>query len=563
MKKSGTAISSEDVVAPKRAADLDLFAFGNYEALVKSFEWNVPSRMNIASEVFDRWSADRGRIALYVERADGGRDVWSYWELACLSKRYANFLRSLGVDRGDRVALVMEQGVELAALHLAIYSLGAIALPMSHLYGPETFMHILTDSQAKAIVVSRGPAQKIRPIRSDLPNLKIFVVNDVAQEGEISLADAAGQSPEFEPIDVDADEPALLVYTSGSSGHPKGALHGHRILEGYLLTFRLFFNIQFDESTVFYTPSDWAWVGGLLDILLPALVLGHPVVADEQRFSAERAFEVIERNGVTHAFFAPTALKMMAQVPHPRNTFRLDLRVIASGGESVADELHAWAERDLGAVINEFYGLTEVNHVIGGCEALGTGRPGWMGLPYPGRTTSVLNDEGIEVAVGEVGEIGVRPGDPTQMLEYWGKPEATASRVRHGWIMTGDQAVRDEEGYIKYLGRDDDMVSSAGYRIGPAEVEECLLRHPAISEVGIIPVPDATRGQIVMAVIVLAEGYEASDQLTRDFQQLVKNQLAAYKYPRVIEYLQEMPKTTTGKINRKLLAAEYADIAHR
>lgn len=538
-----------------RAGEADLFAFGSYRGLVESFEWHVPQYLNMASEVFDRWSQDRRRIALYVERGDGGRDVWSYWQLIRLAKRYANYLRSLGIERGDRVALVMDQGAELAALHLAIYAIGAVALPMSKLYGPETYAHILTDSQAKALVVAEGPAQKIRPILGLLPLLTTVVVHGASIEGEEPLADALVHSAEFEPVNSLADDPALLVYTSGSSGHPKGALHGHQILEGYLLTFRLFFNIRFDESTVFYTPSDWAWVGGLLDILLPALVLGHPVVADEQRFSAERAFEVMGRNGVTHAFLTPTTLKMMAQVPSPKESFDLDLRVIASGGESVADELHGWADREFGAVVNEFYGLTEVNHLVGGCEALGTGRPGWMGLPYPGRIVALLDSDGVEPADGEVGEIGVRPGDPTQMLEYWGKPDATAKRIRHGWIMTGDQAVRNADGYIRYLGRDDDMISSAGYRIGPAEVEECLLRHPAVSEVGVIPAPDSTRGQIVMAFVVLAQGYEASEQLTGELQQQVKIQLAAYKYPRLIEYVEDMPKTTTGKINRKLLVA--------
>ena len=539
-----------------RADEVDLDAFDTYDALVEGFQWDIPERLNIAAEVFDRWGQDRGRVALYVERGDGRRDVWSYWELTRLSKRYANYLLGLGIERGDRVALVLDQGAELAAMHLGIYSIGAIALPMSHLYGPDTYRHILQDSQAKAIVVSPGQADSIRSIRADLPSLITMVVNGEPEAGEHALSNASNESTEFEPVPTSSNEPALLVYTSGSSGHPKGALHAHRIIEGYLLTFRLFFNLRFDESTVFYTPSDWAWVGGLLDILLPALVLGYPVVADEHRFTAERSFEVMGRNGVTHAFLTPTALKMMAQVSSAKTRFDLDLRVIASGGESVADNLHGWAGQELNAVVNEFYGLTEVNHLIGGCEALGSGRPGWMGLPYPGRIVAVLDEAGEQVPDGEVGEVAVRPGDPTQMIEYWGKPEATVARVRHGWIMTGDQAVRDAEGYIRYLGRDDDMVSSAGYRIGPAEVEECLLRHPAVSEVGVIPAPDEARGEVVKAVIVLAKGFQPSDDLTKELQQQVKTQLAAYKYPRIVEFVEELPKTTTGKVNRKQLASE-------
>ena len=538
-----------------RLFDTDLLGFGSYEALVEGFEWDIPERMNIASEIFDRWSHDRRRIALYVERPDGRRDVWSYWELIRLAKRYANFLVSLGVGRGDRVSLVMPQSAEVAALHLAVYAVGATVLPMSSLYGPDSYRHILSDSGTGTIVVAEDYADRIRMVTGDLPELETVVIFGQPHDGERSLAETGAFPPEFDPVDTSSMDPAMLLYTSGSTGHPKGALHGHRIIEGYLLTFKLFFNVAFDESTVFYTPSDWAWVGGLLDILLPALVFGHPVVADQKRFSAEWAFEVIGRNGVTHAFLTPTALKMMAQVPGPAARFDLDLRVIASGGESVADELHKWSERELGAVINEFYGLTEVNHLVGGCEALWPGIPGWMGLPYPGRIVAVLDGIGAPIEPGEIGEIAVRPGDPTQMIEYWGNPAATAGCFRNGWIMTGDQGTVDADGYIRFLGRDDDMISSAGYRIGPAEVEESLVRHPRVAEVAVIPSPDPIRGQIVKAVVVLADGYTGGDELTAELQAQVKTQLAAYKYPRIVQYVDGLPKTTTGKLNRKLLAA--------
>ena len=538
-----------------RLFDIDLLGFGSYETLVDGFEWDVPERMNIASEIFDRWGDDRRRIALCVERSDGRRDVWSYWELIRLAKRYANFLVSLGVERGDRVSLVMPQSVEVAALHLAVYAVGATVLPMSSLYGPDSYRHILSNSNTGMIIVAEEYADRIRMVMDDLPDLETVVIFGQPGEGERSLYEAGSFPPDFDPVDTSYLDPAMLLYTSGSTGNPKGALHGHRIIEGYLLTFKLFFNVEFDQSTVFYTPSDWAWVGGLLDILLPALVFGHPVVADQKRFSAERAFEVIARNGVTHAFLTPTALKMMAQVPDPASRFDLDLKVIASGGESVADELHKWSERDLGAVINEFYGLTEVNHLVGGCEALWPGIPGWMGLPYPGRTVAVLDDDGNPIEPGDIGEIGVRPGDPTQMIEYWGNPEATAGSYHNGWIMTGDQGTIDAQGYIRFLGRDDDMVSSAGYRIGPAEVEESLVRHPQVAEVAVIPSPDPIRGQVVKAMVVLADGCVGGDDLTAELQAQVKTQLAAYKYPRVVEYVESLPKTTTGKLNRKLLAS--------
>jgi len=538
------------------ASAAELLAFGSYDAIVDGFDWQIPDRTNIAAQVFDRWSADRGRVALFVEREDGSRTVWTYWELIRLAKRYANYLMSLGIASEDRVALVMPQGAELAALHLAVYAVGATALPMSSLYGPDTYLHILSNSGARAIVVADEFAGAIRQVRADLPDLEFVVIHGEAQLEELRLAEAAEFPASFEPMDVSAEHPALLLYTSGSTGHPKGALHAHRILDGYMLTFRLFFNIAFDEATVFYTPSDWAWVGGLLDILLPALVLGHPVVADEQRFSPERSFTVMGGNGVTHAFLTPTALKMMAQVDDPVDNFDLQLEVIASGGESVAEEVHRWCEAELGAVINEFYGLTEVNHLVGGCAALWPGRAGLMGRPYPGRAVAVLNEGGEPVVVDEIGEIGVRPGDPTQMLRYWKNPEATASRLKDGWIMTGDQAIIDEDGYIRFLGRDDDMISSAGYRIGPAEVEESLLSHPLVAEAAVIAAPDELRGEVVKAFVVVTDGQEGNDELTAELQNYVKLHLAAYKYPRIVEYATTLPKTTTGKINRKQLARD-------
>lgn len=546
-----------------RIEDVDLLAYGNYERLVGGFEWDIPSRSNIAARVIEPWEHHKDRVAIFVHRDDGPTETWTYWHLVRLTKRYAAYLTELGVKRGDRVAMIMPQCAEVAALHLAIYAVGGVALPLSRLYGPDSIRYILADSGARVVVVHTDDLPKVTQVAADLPDLEHIVASQSGFGTDRSLADADDLPADFTPLDTSSEDPALLLYTSGSTGHPKGALHAHRIIDGYLLTFKLFFNVSFDASTVFYTPSDWAWVGGLLDILLPALVLGHPVVADAGRFSAERCFEIMERYGVTHSFLAPTAVKRLAQVPEPVSRFGLDLEVICSGGESVAGELLDWAERELGAVINEFYGLTEVNHLIGGCNALWPGRPGAMGRAYPGRTVAVLRDNGDPVEVGEVGEIAVRVGDPTQMLEYLNNPEATEARVRNGWIHTGDLAFVDHDGYYHFQGRDDDMIGSAGYRIGPAEVEEALLRHPAVAEVAVIPSPDRDRGQVVKALIVLAEGRPATLELATELQERVKSDLAAYKYPRLVEFCDDLPKTTTGKINRRLLASEEARRAGR
>ena len=533
---------------------MDLSGYSDYDDIKARFRWQIPERYNIAERVLGPYAEDRGRVALFYHGPDGERETWTFWQLARLTNRVANLLRSVGIERGDRVGIVLPQCALTAAAHLAIYKLGAVAVPMSMLYGPDSYRHILADCGARAVLVDAGHADKLRPLRGDLPTLEKLLIRGAAAAGEVALDSALSEHPpRFEAVDTAATDPALLLYTSGTTGEPKGALHAHRILEGYLLTFQLFFDIDFDASTLFWTPSDWAWVGGLLDILLPALALGRPVLAHEGRFSVEGAYRLMERYGATHVFLAPTALKMLAQVADPKAHYDLDVRVVASGGEAVADEVLNWAQDELEASCNEFYGLTEVNHLAGSCSRLWPVRPGSMGRPYPGREVEIVDDDGKPVPVGEIGQIVVRPGDPTMMLGYWNRPEATADKQRWGWQLTGDLAYRDEDGYFFFQGRNDDMISSAGYRIGPAEVEEALLRHPAVAEAAVVGAPDPLRGQIVKAFVELAVGFDAGDALANELQAFVKRNLAAYKYPRTIEFVRGLPKTTTGKLNRREL----------
>jgi acetyl-CoA synthetase len=354
------------------------------------------------------------------------------------------------------------------------------------------------------------------------------------------------------------------MYASGTTGAPKGVLHAHRVLAGYLVTIALVFNIRFDDRTMFWTPSDWAWVGGLLDVLFPAWAFGRPVLGSDARFDAERSFAMIADVGVTHAFLAPTALKMMAQVRSPRERFATRLQVLASGGESVAAEVLRWGEEELGATVNEFYGLTEVNHLIGSCSALWPVRPGFMGRAYPGREVALVDEHGAPVSAGVEGQIVVRRGDPTGFLGYWEKPEKTCEMFLGGrdvagaWIKTGDMAVRDEEGYFRFMGRNDDLIKSGGYRIGPAEVEEALLALDEVAEAAVIATPDAIRGAVVKALVRLAAGVTPSDALKGRIQEHVKRQLAAYKYPRAVEFVENFPLTTTGKIDRKELRRREA-----
>lgn len=540
----------------------DLTIFSSYPDLEDSFEWNIPDEYNIASEILRGREMDRRTIAIIHHRDDGRVESWSYANLAVLTRRVADYLRSKGVGRGDRIGISTPQSPETAAIHLAVYSIGAIAVPMSLIYGADTYEHIISNSGACLVFAAESPAQQIRRLREDLSELTTLVVfSGEAGEGEDLFDDVlpSGRSSAVSYEPTSPLDPAMILYTSGTTGKPKGALHGHRILEAYLLTFALYFDIEFDESTVYWTPSDWAWVGGLLDILLPGLAMGHPVLANSERFSATKAFELIEQHGVTHVFLAPTALKMMAQIENPAEHADLDLRVIASGGEAVAAELHQWARVNLDAVINEFYGLTEVNHLAGSCARLFPSIPGSMGLPYPGRTVAVVDDDGNPTEPGAVGQIVVRPGDPTQMLRYWRNEEATAARYANGWMLTGDLAHRDDAGYITFQGRNDDIISSAGYRIGPAEIEELLIEHTAVADAAVIAKPDDVRGSIVKAVVQVASGVTGDDALVAELQQLVRDRLGAYKYPREIEFTDELPKTVTGKLNRRLLTQREED----
>jgi acetyl-CoA synthetase len=531
----------------------DLERYRDSDDLTRGFRWRIPGRYNIAAETADRWAAAApDRIALYLDDGAGRRVTATFGQLRELANRLGSALRALGVARGDRVALVLPQGLEGGVSHLAIYKLGAVAVPLSFLYGPATLEYILNDCRAVAIVIGADFVDRIDGIRDRLPHLRHVIVVGPGPGAAWSELVARG-SPRLETADTAAEDPALILYTSGTTGPPKGALHAHRILAGYLLTFALFFNLRFDDESLFWTPSDWAWVGGLLDILLPAWAFGRPVLGSPARFDPERAFAMAAEHGVSHAFLAPTALKMMAQVRAPRARFGTRLQVIASGGEPVAAEVLRWAGEELGAQVNEFYGLTEVNHLVGNCAALWPVRPGFMGRAYPGREVALADEAGAPAAPGAEGEIVVRRGDPTAFLGYWEKPDRTRQMYRGDWFRTGDMAVRDEQGYYRFVGRNDDLIKSGGYRIGPAEVEEALLALGEVAEAAVIPAPDPVRGAVVKALVRLAPGVAPSDALRRRIQDHVRRELAAYKYPRVVEFVDSLPLTTTGKINRKLL----------
>jgi len=526
----------------------------------------IPPRANIAADTVGR-HARGSRASATALIVDSGDQVerWSFAELDAAANRLAAGLRAAGVEAGAPVAVHTGQSLATALAHLAIYKLGAVVMTLSQLYGPETVRHALADSGTRFVLTDAAGRDAIAAALPELPQQVTLVLAGPLPDGlppdtltldHLLGTDASG----FEPVDTRSDAPALLMYTSGSTGLPKGLMHAHRILGAYMPTVRLFYDLDTEgEGLVFWTPADWAWVGGLLDLVLPAWAEGHAVLACPDRFDATAALDLMARHRVTHSFMTPTALKRLAQVPAPRDGRDLALRVICTGGESLPGEVVTWCEDTLGVVCNEFYGLTEFNHLVGNCRALYPIRPGSMGRAYPGRRVAIVDETGVEVPEGEVGEIVSAADDPTLFLGYRGAPGVPDALRLGPWLRTRDLARRDADGYVWYQGRNDDLIKSAGYRIGPAEVEDALLRHPAVAEAAVVGLPDPERGQIVTAFVRPASGHAPDDALSRALREHVRATLAAYKAPRRVIFVDEFPMTSSGKIRRAALRRMGAD----
>ncbi|MDI9333334.1 MAG: AMP-binding protein [Cytophagales bacterium] len=540
----------------------------NYVTLHQGFRWHVPKYFNIAEVCSRRWAAAKDssqRIAVI----EHGGEQFSYAQLQRCANQLSNALVAQGIQQGDRVGIVLSQGFACAVAYMACFQLGAIAMPLSKLFGEDAVAFRMKDS---------GAAVKIE--RVDFAALGAF-------------------STEFKSVKTQADAAALLIYTSGTTGDPKGALIPHRALIGNLTGFVCSQNwfgfstirpelaqgfvrrastssartaaLPTGSDAIFWSPADWAWTGGLMDALLPSLYFGRPIVAYAGRFSAESAFEILQTNQVTHTFLFPTALKaMMKAVPHPKSQYQLGLRAIMSAGEAVGDAVFAYCQHELDVTLNEMFGQTEINYIVGNCAMNGQAsnvgwpaRAGSMGRAYPGHRVAVIDDEGKPCPVGVAGDVAVnrldRHGklDPIFFLGYWNNPLATAKKYtqknKTGWCRTGDMASMDADGYLWYQGRSDDMFKAAGYRIGPSEVENCLVKHPAVANAAVVPKPDAERGALVKAYVVLTAGYGPSETLIAELQLHVRGQLAPYEYPKEIEFIDALPMTTTGKVQRRVL----------
>jgi acetyl-CoA synthetase len=532
-----------------------------YDELYRSFRWDVPERYNMARACCGNWAPDRGRFALYWEDESGAMAAYTYWDLQQAANRLSNALAALGVRRGERVAIILPQRPETAIAYLAVFQMGAIALPLSHLFGPDALEYRMEHAEASVAIVEPGTIANLWAIRGRLTHLRhVIGVGGAIERAVLQWEDLlAKASSRFRCVDTAADDPALIIYTSGTTGPPKGALKAHRTLIGNVPGFVHSHDFFPRAGDMFWSPADWAWTGGLMDALLPSMMFGVPILGYRGRFDAEKAYYLIEKYGVRNSFLFPTALKlMMKAVPEPKKKYDFDLRSIMSAGESVGVTVFEWAKEHLGVTINEMFGQTEINYVVGNCQSAWPAKPGSIGRPYPGHRVAVIDDQGNDLPSGELGEVAINrnfngQSDPVFFLEYWKNPQATKDKFIGDWGCTGDQAKMDEDGYLWYQGRSDDVIKSAGYRIGPAEIESCLVKHPAVQNAAVIGKPDAARGAIIKAFIVLQSGHAPSAHLIEQIQTHVRGRLAPYEYPREIEFIDALPMTTTGKVQRKEL----------
>ncbi|TDJ26473.1 MAG: AMP-dependent synthetase, partial [Gammaproteobacteria bacterium] len=477
-----------------------------------------------------------------------------------LSDQFANALKGLGVARGDRVAIVLSQRIETVIAHLAIYKLGAVALPLAILFGREALEYRLRNSASKLAITDRSKYETVRAMLPELPALQMVIGCNTGEASGEFWNLLKRSSSKLKIVDTGADDAACLIYTSGTTGPPKGALIAHRAVIGNFTGFEMSQNFFPQKGDLFWTPADWAWTGGLWDALLPSLNYGMPVLAYEGAgFDPERICRLIGKYSVSNAFIPPTALKMLRSEGSVKEKFALQLRAVMSAGEQLGEELIHWGEEALGLTINEMWGQTEFNYLVGNCSAIMAPKPGSMGKPYPGHCVDVIDDQGGVLATGEQGELAAWCDDPVMFLGYWNNEAATKEKITNNWFRTGDIGYRDEDGFLWFVGRMDDVISSAGYRIGPGEVEDSLMKHPAVLQTAVIGKPDKLRGEIVKAYIVLARGYQAGADLGNEIKASVRERLSAHEYPREIEFIDELPMTTTGKVRRMDLRQREVD----
>jgi acetyl-CoA synthetase len=536
----------------------------NYQQLYASFRWNIPARYNIAADVCDRHASDPGKIALIGEDSDGKTWKMTFREVQRKANQLANLLLSLGLVKGDRVMLLLGQNAWTAIGHVACWKAGLVSVPASILFAADAVAYRLNAVGVRVVITDLANLPSVEKARLLAPAMTHVFLVDGAASNAPSIAKAIEAARDhFENVDTAADDPAFLNFTSGTTGNPKGALQAHRSMLGHMPGAEMGYDSFPQPGDCMWSPADWAWLAGLMDVLMPAWFHGVPVLTFRApRFDPEQAFTMMGRHRVRTALLTPTMLRVMRQIPDPVKRYGIDLRTIISGGESVGKELHEWSSGALGVPINEMFGQTECNLVLASNGNMMPVKPGSLGRAVPGHVAGIVDDSGQPLPTGAIGNLAFRGPDPVMMLEYWQNPEATRNKYADGWLITGDLAQCDEDGYFWFHGRADDIISSAGYRIGPSEIEDALARHPAVVMAAAVGVPDPVRTESIKAFVILKEGTSPSPALIEEVRNFVREHLAKHEVPRDIEFVATLPMTTTGKILRRVLRdAERAKVA--
>ncbi len=526
-----------------------------FDEIHRSFRWRLPERYNIARDVCDRHAAGLERTALIHERTDGGVSRYTFQQVQRLANQCANLLRHLGLVQGDRVLIYLGQDPATAVAHVACWKSGLISVPTSLLFGTDALAYRLRDSGARLLITDAAHLPVVAAVREQVPALAHVLLVDGRAEGTLDFwAELARASDAFETLALTPDTPAFINYTSGTTGQPKGTLQGHRSMLGHMPGLELVYDFMPQAGDVMWSPADWSWLAGLMDVLMPAWFCGLPVLTYRNTsFDPEEAFHLMGKHQVRIGLLTPTMLRRLSAVPDPLRRHGVALRSVISGGESVGRETLEWARGALRIEVNEVYGQTECNIVLGNCTQVLQPKPGSLGKALPGHIAAIVDGEGQPVSTGVVGHIAFRRPDPVMLLEYWGKPEATRDKFVGDWLLTGDLGRCDDEGYYWYVSRADDVITSAGYRIGPGEIEDALNGHPAVSMSAVIGVPDPIKAEAIRAFVVLRPGYVASAELAATIRASVRTRLARHECPRDIEFLDALPMTATGKILRREL----------
>jgi acetyl-CoA synthetase len=542
--------------------DIDISRYDDYEQAYSEFEWNLPETFNIAEAVCGQWAMapdGKRRVALFYEREDGTRETYTFWQVQRTANRVANALESLGVERGDRVGIILPQRPETLFANLGVLQMGATAVPLSVLYGTDGLRYRLDHSDTTVAIVDEKRAETLSELEPKLDDLETVVtLGDIDALDDISghrwEETVASASPEYDTVATGIDESAYIIYTSGTTGTPKGAHHAHRKLIGYVPGWQILNDFP-GEGAVHFTPAGWSWVGGLFAVVFSAWFHGQPVVGYGGQFDPADTYELLETYGVTNPLLTSTMIRMMMEEDH--EAYDLDVDVVASGGEKVAPDLHEYVREEWGATLNEIYGMTECNFVVVTNDEF-VGR-NWeaSGRPVPGHRVKVIDDETGEVLDdGEIGHIAVERPDPSMLLEYWNEPERTHETFVGDWMKTGDAGSRDADGFIHYQGRADDVIITSGYRVSPLEVEEVIREHESITDAVVVGVDHETRGTVIKSFLKPAAGVSGSSELADEVKALVRDREAAYKYPREVEFVSEFPTTVSGKIQRHKLGEE-------